>query len=243
MRIAERIATPEGKRQYVRSVFAKIADRYDLITMLLSFGQDRGWKRWMIHCALPIAGHRALDLATGTGDIAFSLARHGAHVTALDLTPRMIEIARAKRTGRASGHAVEPTFLVGDMMTLPFADESFDLVTTGYGLRNVTNLVVAIDEIRRVLKPGGYFLSLDFDRPPGRLTRALYLKYLHLVGGALGWFLHRDPDTYRYIAASLRTYPGAPAIAEMMRRRGFTLAHHYPLFLGFMAVHHARKQW
>ena len=225
------------------ALFAKIADRYDLITILLSFGLDRGWKRWLVHRALPVQGLRVLDLATGTGDIAFSLSRHGAKVIGLDVTPRMIELARKKIPSRSKDRGAAPVFMVGDMMTLPFPDESFDLVTTGYGLRNVTDLRASIDEIRRVLKPGGYFLSLDFDRPAGWLTRVVYLRYLSLVGGALGWLLHRDADAYRYIAASIRTYPGAPAVAELMRKRGFALAHHYPLLLGLMAVHHARKQW
>jgi demethylmenaquinone methyltransferase/2-methoxy-6-polyprenyl-1,4-benzoquinol methylase len=247
-RVAQRIATPEGKRQYVRLVFAKIADRYDLITALLSFGRDRGWKRRLIRRAQPLKGMRALDLATGTGDIAISLSRHGALVTALDVTPRMIELARAKveKQGRAPAPLFQvraPIFIVGDMLALPFPDESFDIVTTGYGLRNVIDLQAAIDEIQRVLKPGGVLLSLDFDRPTGRLVRTVYLRYLSVVGGVLGWVLHRDPDTYRYIAASIRTYPGAAAVAEMMRKRGFTLAHHYPLLLGFMAMHHARKRW
>ena len=100
------------------------------------------------------------------------------------------------------------------MLALPFPDRSFDLVTTGYGLRNVPDLTVAIDEIRRVLKPGGQALSLDFNRPGNAVVRAAYLAYLTVVGGALGWLLHRDPDTYRYIPASIRNYPGAEAVAR-----------------------------
>ena len=130
-------------------------------------------------------------------------------------------------------------FLVGDMGALPFAGQSFDLVTTGYGLRNVPDLSLAIAEIRRVLKPGGQLLSLDFNRPSNALVRAAYLSYLTAVGGALGWLLHRDPDTYRYIPASIRQYPGAEAVVRMLRGAGFRRAAYVPVLGGLMAIHHA----
>ena len=142
MRVAERIATPEGKRRYVRALFATIADRYDFITIALSFGLDRRWKTRLVNLASPAAGARALDLATGTGDIAFALAARGADVVGLDITHRMLVLARAKRREK---------FVVGDMMALPFPPRSFDIVTTGYGLRNVPSLTIAVDEIQRVL--------------------------------------------------------------------------------------------
>lgn len=238
MSVAERIATPEGKRRYVRSLFATIADRYDFITVALSYGLDRRWKRWLVGLALPVRGRQALDLATGTGDIAFALSKHGAHVVGLDVTRRMIELARAKVPMGPEA----PAFLVGDMLALPFPAMSFDLVTVGYGLRNVPDLTTAVDEILRVLRPGGSLLALDFNRPENTLVRAAYLKYLAIVGGLLGRVLHGDPDTYRYIAASIRTYPGGPAVAELMRTRGFLLVHCYSLLGGLMAVHHARKR-
>ena len=238
LQVAERIATPEGKRQYVRALFRTIADRYDVITVVLSYGQDRRWKRRLVRLVLPVEGKRALDLATGTGDIAFALSRRGARVVGLDVTARMIELARAKSPAGTPA----PAFLVGDMMALPFPGESFDLVTTGYGLRNVPDLQIAIDEIRRVLKPGGSVVSLDFDRPGNRLVRAVYLQYLRIVGGLLGWTLHRDPDTYRYIPASIQNYPGAQAVADLMIARGFAEARAYPVLGGLMAVHHARKR-
>src|SRR5213593_196579 len=143
----ERIATPDGKRRYVRSLFATIADRYDFITVALSYGQDRRWKRRVIALAAPRAGLRVLDLATGTGDLAFAAAARGARVVGVDITHRMIELAR-RRSQPASrelvgvederGRALH--FLVGDMLALPFPAASFDIVTTGYGLRNVPDL-------------------------------------------------------------------------------------------------------
>src|SRR5713226_4475226 len=115
--LRERIATADGKRRYVRSLFATIAERYDFITVALSYGQDRRWKRRLINLASPLAGRRALDLATGTGDIAFALAGGGARVVGLDVTRRMIELARAK----SGGGSDSPSFLVGDMLALPFS--------------------------------------------------------------------------------------------------------------------------
>jgi len=233
MSLTDRIATPEGKARYVRSLFATIADRYDFITVALSYGQDRRWKRRLVEMAAPRAGITTLDLATGTGDLAFACAARGARVVALDITPRMIELARTKAVDDSSVR-----FLVGDMIALPFPSASFDIVTTGYGLRNVPSLTTAIEEIARVLKPGGQLLSLDFNRPSNGLVRLAYLTYLTLVGGALGWTLHRDPDTYRYIPASIRHYPGAEAVAGLMKQRGFSTARYYPVLGGLMAIHH-----
>jgi demethylmenaquinone methyltransferase/2-methoxy-6-polyprenyl-1,4-benzoquinol methylase len=236
MSLRERIATPDGKRRFVRAIFSTIADRYDFITVVLSYGQDRRWKRRLIDLAAPRPDARALDLATGTGDIAFALAARGAGVIGLDITFRMIELARNK-----CGAGRTPSFLVGDMLALPFPSGSFDVVTTGYGLRNVPNLATAIDEIERVLAPGGQLLSLDFNRPSNRVVRSAYLAYLTAVGATLGWVLHRDADTYRYIPASIRQYPGAEAVAQMFEARGFTGVRCYPVLGGLMTIHHATR--
>jgi demethylmenaquinone methyltransferase/2-methoxy-6-polyprenyl-1,4-benzoquinol methylase len=241
MSLRERIATPEGKRRFVRAIFATIADRYDFITVVLSYGQDRRWKRRLIDLAAPRPAARALDLATGTGDIAFGLAARGARVVGLDITLRMIELAREKSPRLLETATVQPQFLVGDMLALPFPSGSFDIVTTGYGLRNVPNLTRAIEEIERVLSPGGQLLSLDFNRPSNGIVRSAYLAYLTIVGAGLGWLLHRDPDTYRYIPASIRQYPGAEAVARMFESRGFTGVRCYPILGGLMTIHHATR--
>jgi demethylmenaquinone methyltransferase/2-methoxy-6-polyprenyl-1,4-benzoquinol methylase len=199
----------------------------------------------VIELAAPSPDMRAADLATGTGDLAFALAARGARVVGLDITPRMIELA-VRRAGPLAPPNRGPKrpalqFLVGDMVALPFASRSFDLVTTGYGLRNVPDLQAAIDEILRVLKPGGQALSLDFNRPSNAAVRAVYLVYLTIVGGTLGWILHRDPDTYRYIPASIRNYPGAEAVARLMETRGFARVRHYRVLGGLMAILHGFK--
>src|SRR4051812_37152213 len=196
-RLRAALATAETKAPYVRRLFHTIADRYDLITRLLSFGLDRRWKRRLADLAGVQSNAAVLDLACGTGDIAFELSRRGARVIGLDLTHRMLQLARAR-----DDDAPGVRFVTGDMMALPFPDRSFDLVTTGYGIRNVPRIEPALAEIRRVLRPGGRVLSLDFDRPSNPLVRAVYLSYLTVVGSALGWVLHGDPDTYRYIPES-----------------------------------------
>ena len=225
--------TPDTKRRYVRRLFSTIADRYDLITAVLSYGQDARWKRKLVDLADVRKGEHALDLACGTGDIAFAVAAKGARTVGLDITHRMLQLARAKSTA--------VTFLAGDMASLPFRPASFALVTTGYGLRNVPDLDMAIDEIARVLKPGGRLLSLDFNRPESAIVRAAYLSYLTIVGSILGWALHRDPDTYRYIPASIRRYPGARGVAERLGARGFDHVTVVPLLFGLMSLHLAER--
>lgn len=226
--------TPERKRAHTRALFATIADRYDLITAVLSYGQDARWKRTLINLARVQRGERALDLACGTGDIAFAAAANGARVVGLDITHRMLQLA-ARKSGTAA-------LVAGDMTSLPFGPRIFDLVTTGYGLRNVPDLNIAIDEIARVLRPGGRLLSLDFNCPRPALVRAAYLSYLTVVGAALGWLLHRDPDTYRYIPASIRRYPGAAGVAELLSSRGFTNVRVIPLLFGLMTLHLAERR-
>jgi len=224
---------PETKRTYVRNLFATIADRYDLITAVLSYGQDQRWKAKLVSLADVRRGERALDLAAGTGDIAFAVAARGAKTIGLDITHRMLQLAHLRQG--------EVDLITGDMTSLPFRSSSFDLVTTGYGLRNVPDLNTAIDEIARVLKPGGRLLSLDFNRPENAIVRSAYLAYLTVVGSTLGWILHRDPDTYRYIPASIRRYPGARGVADRLAARGFDHVTVIPLLFGLMSLHLAER--
>jgi ubiquinone/menaquinone biosynthesis methyltransferase len=240
MRLRVALDSPDTKAPYVRRLFSTIADRYDLITVLLSYGQDRRWKERLVAMApMTTTGDRsrprALDLACGTGDITFALDGRGAATVGLDITPRMIELAQEKRA------TTGPHFLVGDMMALPFPDASFDIVTTGYGIRNVPVIAQALTEIRRVLRPGGVLLSLDFNRPSHPLVRGIYLTYLTVIGSALGLVLHRDPDTYRYIPESIRRYPGAAGVSALARELGFSECRDVAVLGGFMAIHRAVK--
>ena len=242
MSLRSTIATPGGKRWVVRRIFATIADRYDLITAVLSYGRDRKWKERLIALAALTPDDRVLDLACGTGDILFRAAETARVAVGLDVTFRMLQLAAAKAPPvRRSAEGAKATLVTGDMLALPFPAAYFSVVTTGYGLRNVPDIAQAIDEIARVLTPGGRLLSLDFNRPAQPLLRAAYLSYLTIVGSALGFVLHRDPDTYRYIPESIRNYPGAEGVARLLEQRGFTGVRVLPLLGGLMAIHVARK--
>jgi ubiquinone/menaquinone biosynthesis methyltransferase len=232
MSLRSSISTPDGKRRYVRRLFATIADRYDFITIAFSYGQDRRWKRRLIALAQLRPDDRVLDLACGTGDLLFAAADRASLAVGLDITPRMLQLARAKRLSLV---------VAGDMLALPFPDRSFTVVTTGYGLRNVPDLPAALAEIQRVLVPGGRLLSLDFNRPSNPIVRAAYLAYLTVAGSAMGIALHRDPDTYRYIPESIRNYPGAEGVCRLMEAGGFSDVRAIPVLGGFMAIHTARS--
>ena len=235
MGLRRSISTADGKQRYVRRLFATIADRYDFITGFLSYGQDRRWKRRLIDFARLRPSDRVLDLACGTGDLTFAAAPRVKKAVGLDLTLRMLQLAQR----RTAGHPAEAGlhFVTGDMLALPFPDRSFTVVTVGYGLRNVPDLQQSLREIRRVLTPDGRLLSLDFNRPANPVVRGVYLLYLTIVGSALGFALHRDPDTYRYIPESIRTYPGADGVARMMEQFGWTDVRVVRVLGGLMAIH------
>jgi demethylmenaquinone methyltransferase / 2-methoxy-6-polyprenyl-1,4-benzoquinol methylase len=228
------ISTPSGKKRYVRRLFDTIADRYDVITVLLSYGLDRRWKDRLIALAEITSDDRVLDVACGTGDILLRARQRARLAVGLDVTQKMLLYAAAKTT--------RPSCLVaGDMQALPFPSSSFTVVTAGYGLRNVPHIEQAIEEIARVLAPRGRLFSLDFNRPAHPVVRTVYLTYLTIVGSVLGFVLHRDPDTYRYIPESIRNYPGAEGVARLLGERGFTDVRVVPLLGGLMAIHRATR--
>ena len=236
MRLERAFDSPEDKRRYVRRLFATIATRYDLITRVLSFGLDQRWKAQLVASTGASVGSRALDLACGTGDLAQRLAARGASVTGLDVTPVMLVLARAKPANAGI------RWVAGDMTALPLSSASVDVITTGYGLRNVPDLKLALAEVYRVLDDNGRLASLDFNRPESAIVRGPYLAYLTVVGAVLGWLLHRDPDTYRYIPASIRRYPGAASVARLIEDAGFAEVRVVPVLGGLMAIHLAAKR-
>lgn len=216
---------PARKQAFVTPMFDRIAPRYDAFTRLFSFGMDAGWKREAIAAA---RGERrdvgaVLDLACGTGDLAVALARQwpAALVAALDASPRMIDAAHARLAREAADVASRVTPMVGDMMLLPQATASVDVVTASYGVRNVPDAAGAVREMARVLRPGGVLVTLDFYRPTGVLWRALFLGYLQVAGNLVGWLWHRDPVVYGYIARSIAHFMSEAEFTALLEREGF----------------------
>ncbi|HSO75527.1 MAG TPA: ubiquinone/menaquinone biosynthesis methyltransferase [Blastocatellia bacterium] len=241
LNLIEHVSAKEKKQRYVNRLFETIAPRYDSFTRFMSFGMDQGWKRTLVEMGRLTAGEAALDLACGTGDITFALASRLSTGTAagLDITQGMLTIAESKR----SGAGVENVrFYRGDIMRLPFPDQTFDCVTGGYALRNVPDIAGALAEILRVLKPGGRFLSLDFGHPSNKAYRWLYLNYLTVVGSAAGLAMHGDADTYRYIPESLKRYPGQRGVRQMMDHAGFADTGLREFGGGIMAINYGAKR-
>lgn len=240
LNLEEHISSKQKKQSYVTQMFEIIAPRYDFITRLLSYGMDSGWKRQLIEMLHLKGDEKVLDLACGTGDITFALGENlpAGEAVGLDITTGMIEIANRKRREK-NVHNV--SFQLGDIMSMPFADASFDYVTCGYALRNVPDVELALAEIRRVLKPGGRLLSLDFAHPNNRIYRRLYINYLIVVGSTVGILLHGDADVYRYIPESLKRYPGQHGVRELMTRQGFAGAGFIEFGGGIMAINYGTK--
>lgn len=234
-RIRAGIVTPDAKRDYVQRLFGRIAGRYDVTNDVMSLGMHRRWKRLVLEMADIRSGHVVLDLAAGTGDLALRAARRrddssGGLLIAGDLTVGMM------REGQGREDADRVRWIGCDAMALPLADASVDRVVIGYGLRNFPDLDASIGEIRRILRPGGRLVSLDFGHAePAWLDRA-YLGYLELSGSLAGWILHRDVEAYRYIPESLRTYPAQRGVTELMQRHGFVGCGSIDLWFGTMAV-------
>lgn len=219
---------PARKQAFVTPMFDIIAPRYDDFTSLFSFGMDAGWKRAAIAAAIarPVDGQSlrdVLDLATGTGDLAVGIARAlpSANVVALDASARMIEAAGARLATRDRDVATRVHAMVGDMSALSARDASVDLVTAGYALRNVPSTPIALREIRRVLRPGGRLVLLDFYRPAFAPWRALFLAYLQAAGNAVGWWWHRDAVVYGYIARSIDHFMTWQQCAIALEQHGF----------------------
>jgi len=218
----------------VNALFARIAARYDLINDLQSFGLHRLWKRRVIGLAAVRPGERALDVCCGTGDLAFALARRGARVTGLDFTEPMLAVAR-QRAAREG--AVE--FLQGDALKLPFAAAAFDVVTVGYGLRNLASWEAGLDEMVRVARPGARLLVLDFGKPDNAVWRWLYFTYLRLFVPLLGRLCCGDAQAYAYILESLKHYPAQRGVEARMRSLGLTELRTVNLLGGVMSINFA----
>jgi demethylmenaquinone methyltransferase/2-methoxy-6-polyprenyl-1,4-benzoquinol methylase len=196
----------------VRTMFDRIAPVYDVMNRVMTAGLDVRWRRLAAASAVR-KGDRVLDAACGTGDLAIADLKAGAgKVTGLDFSEKMLERARAKNT--------EIEWLRGDMLALPFADETFDAATVGFGVRNVEDLALGLRELRRVLRPGGRLAILEITQPRGAL-RPFYSLWFDRVVPALGKVLPGG-DAYTYLPASVKRFPTAERLADMLREEGFS---------------------
>ena len=229
----------EQRAAKVNELFAAIAPRYDLVNDLQSFGLHRYWKRRVLASAAPQPGERALDLCCGTGDLAFALAARGAEVVGLDFSAPMLAVAVRKSSAVAPAKA--PRFLQGDALHVPFPDASFDIVTVGYGLRNLASWEAGLTEMVRVARPGARLLVLDFGKPDNALWRAGYFSYLRLFVPLLGLVVCRNARAYAYILESLQHYPAQRGVATWMSEQGLTKVRVQNFIGGAMSLNYGVK--
>ena len=230
------------KAERVRGVFESVARKYDVMNDLMSFGVHRLWKRFTLSLTGLKPGQHALDVAGGTGDLALGLLRQvGKHgrVVLSDINPRMLEVGRDRLLD--AGHVGNVECLVADAERLPFADDSFDCVTIGFGLRNVTDKAAALKSMYRVLRPGGQLLVLEFSTPVAKGLKPLYDAYSFNVLPLLGRLVAEDSASYRYLAESIRMHPDQETLLEMLRSAGFAQARYHNLTGGIVALHRGYK--
>jgi demethylmenaquinone methyltransferase/2-methoxy-6-polyprenyl-1,4-benzoquinol methylase len=241
-------AAGDQRAAKVNDLFARIARRYDFLNDLQSFGLHRGWKRRVVQLAQVKPGDRALDLCCGTGDISFALAQSGAQTTGLDFSKEMLEVAAQRLNKNPQSETRDPksgirnpNFLQGDAQQLPFGENEFDVVTVGYGLRNLTSWERGVDEMHRVARPGARLIVLDFGKPPNALWRALYFTHLQLSVPLIGLLFCGNASAYAYILESLKHYPAQLAVADKMRALKMKDVRVINLLGGAMAINYGEK--
>jgi demethylmenaquinone methyltransferase/2-methoxy-6-polyprenyl-1,4-benzoquinol methylase len=226
------------KAQRVRAVFDSVADKYDLMNDLMSAGVHRLWKRYTLSQTGLRPGQAALDVAGGTGDIAAGMAKQvGANglVVLSDINAAMLEVGRNRLLDRGLMHNVR--FSLANAECLPFEDESFDCVTIAFGLRNVTDKPAALASMRRVLRPGGRLLVLEFSKPVVPGLKPVYDVYSFSVLPWLGKRIAGDADSYQYLAESIRRFPDQETLCNMMREAGLEDCRYHNLSGGIVALH------
>jgi demethylmenaquinone methyltransferase/2-methoxy-6-polyprenyl-1,4-benzoquinol methylase len=229
---------PDEKTRRVGSVFSRVASRYDLMNDLMSGGLHRPWKDMFVRCVSPRRGEHILDMAGGTGDIAFRMARRGAVITVADISLEMLEVGR----DRAARQRVEGlAWSHQNAEALEFADRSFDAYTIAFGIRNVTRVQKALEEAHRVLKVGGRFFCLEFSTTTWPGFAQLYDAYSLRVVPKLGKAVAQDEDSYRYLVESIRRFPPMEEFRSMIGKAGFARTRAEPILGGLVAIHSGWK--
>lgn len=228
----------EERERYVQDLFRRVAPRYDFLNRLLSFRRDVAWRRFTARRAGLKPGDSVLDVATGTGDLAFDLAavvgREG-RVVGLDFTEEMLVRARAKAD--KLGLSGVCRFVQGNALDLPFEDDEFDAATIAFGLRNVVDRERCLSEMRRVVRPGGHVLVLEFSQPVWPVFRQIYLLYFRHVLPLIGRIVQGDADTYRYLPETVLAFPDQESLAANMRKLGFRHVRYHNLTGGICCLH------
>lgn len=229
------------KAGMVHGVFTRVANRYDVMNDLMSVGIHRLWKDAMMDWLAPRPGQRLLDVAGGTGDIAFRFlgrAKSG-HATVCDLTESML--TEGRKRAEAENLAQSLDWIVGDAMALPFASNTFDVYTISFGIRNVTRIADALSEAYRVLKPGGRLMVLEFSQLPNPAMQWAYDRYSFNVIPLMGQIVANDRASYQYLVESIRKFPDQESFAAMIRQAGFGQVKYRNLSMGIAALHSGWK--
>ena len=223
----------------MRHTFDGIAGTYDLLNHLLSAGADILWRRWTIDALALETGWWILDLATGTGDLGFEAAARdpGVRVVGADLSRPMLRLGTRKQKKRAG----QLLFLCGDAERLPFPDARFQAVTIGFGVRNFSDLATGLQEIHRVLRPGGRLAILEFSRPRAFLLRRVYFLYFKYILPGIGRLVSRNPRAYRYLYESVMGFPEGDAFLRRLERAGFVESEERRFTLGIASLYLALK--
>jgi demethylmenaquinone methyltransferase/2-methoxy-6-polyprenyl-1,4-benzoquinol methylase len=229
------------KSTLVHGVFTRVASKYDIMNDFMSLGIHRLWKDAMMDWLSPGPTQKLLDVAGGTGDVAFRFLERakGAQATVLDMTESMLISGKAR--AEANNMAGRLTWVVGDAMALPFAENSFDVYTISFGIRNVTRIPDALSEAYRVLRPGGRLVVLEFSQMPNELLQKAYDVYSYSVIPLMGQIIAQDRGSYQYLVESIRKFPTPGAFAHMISAAGFSLVKYRNLSLGIAALHSGWK--
>ena len=233
----------EGQKAgMVHGVFTRVASRYDVMNDLMSMGIHRVWKDAMMDWLAPRPGQHLLDVAGGTGDVAFRFLRRagaGARATVLDMTESMLQEGRKRAEAEQRAGVLD--WVVGDAMALPFADNSFDVYTISFGIRNVTRIPDALREAWRVLRPGGRLMVLEFSQLPNPALQKAYDLYSFNVIPAMGQIVANDRESYQYLVESIRKFPDQESFAALIRAAGFEQVRYRNLSMGIAALHSGWK--